>query len=225
MTYSHEPFVNVNALSKKEFDWFFCFRFADMQKELARDMFVLQTWLGGLRLSEFYSVRMITLQKDSDDIYSVRFGSGKSARVSLSEINQGYILPVMQKYPEGFRIFIKTHRYNMLLKSALKAAGLDRKIKFARELINDEKPLIREYPLYEKISGKWARYCAVSIMSEAGFSEDKIKAFTGSRDPGLIRHFRQFFPDSEDTSKKSLTPEIITGPKPRDFFHIFRIKG
>ena len=53
--YKQEAYFNTHALYKKEFDWFYTFKFDDKQLEIERDIFIMQTWKGGLRQCDLYN--------------------------------------------------------------------------------------------------------------------------------------------------------------------------
>jgi len=40
------------------------------------------------------------------------------------------------------------------------------------------------------ISNNWARNCAVSILTELGYHDDRIAKFTGHKDLDMINHYK-----------------------------------
>ncbi len=46
--YDHTSFKNTHALLKSEFDKLFFHNFENKDLDLVRDLFILQSWLGGL---------------------------------------------------------------------------------------------------------------------------------------------------------------------------------
>lgn len=222
ISYRHEPFINAHALTKREYDWFYGFRFADKQKELARDMFILQTWLGGLSTTEFSKINNIKLINYPGSKPGFLYDPPGGKKSVLGEINRYYIIPVLERYPDGFSIYLSPPKYNMLLKSAAKAAGLNGRIKIARELINDDKAFRKEYPVHERISSGWARYCAVSILVETGLPDELVLRFTGMKNLALIQHFRKVFPGTAITAARIVKPEPVSGVKPIKSSRAFR---
>ncbi len=191
LKYKPEPYINTHALYKREFDWFYAYKFEDKQLEIARDMFVLQVWLGGLRQCDFYQISEINFHKDSYNNYVVGFNQQKTGGEVLNVINQNYLIPILEKYMTGFKEFPKVHQYNKLLKEAAKVAGLDRKLRFRNEWAIDAKATEEWIEIYKRISNNWARNCAVSILSELGYPDDRISKFTGHRDLDMIKHYKQ----------------------------------
>jgi hypothetical protein len=207
--YDPEPYINTHALYKKEFDFFYWFKFEDKQLEMVRDMFVLQVWLGGLRQSDFFSISEINFHKDSMGAYRVWFTQKKTDDDVLNVVNQNYLIPILEKYASGFTGFPKVHIYNKLLKDATKVAGLKRELKFRLEYAKDKEATIVWHPIYEKICNKWARNCAVSILAELGYPDDRISKFTGHRDLEMIKHYKQIHQKEISTMMTEVKPDIV----------------
>jgi len=176
-------------LYKREFDWFYTYKFDEKQLAVVRDMFVLQVWLGGLRQSDFFSISEINFHKDSDGRFKVWFEQKKTDDDVLNVVNQNYLIPILEKYPEGFAEFPKVHVYNKLLKDAARIAGLNRELKFRYEYAKQKQATITWYPIHKKICNKWARNCAVSILVQEGYPDHHIKKFTGHTDEKMLRHY------------------------------------
>lgn len=208
--YDPEPYINTHALYKKEFDFFYWFKFEDKQLEMVRDMFVLQVWLGGLRQSDFFSISEINFHKDSMGAYRVWFTQKKTDDDVLNVVNQNYLIPILEKYASGFTGFPKVHIYNKLLKDATKVAGLKRELKFRLEYAKDKEATIVWQPIYEKICNKWARNCAVSILAELGYPDDRISKFTGHRDLEMIKHYKQIHQKEINTMMTEVMPDVVT---------------
>lgn len=210
LKYDAEPYINTHALYKKEFDWFYAFKFDDKQHEIVRDMFVLQVWLGGLRQSDFFNLSEINFHKDSEGKYRVWFEQQKTDDDVLNVVNQNYLIPILEKYPSGFKSFPKVHIYNKLLKDATRTAGLNRALKFRLEFAKDKEATIKWHPIHEKICNKWARNCAVSILAELGYPDDRISRFTGHRDLEMIKHYKQVHQKEINTMMQEVKPEIVS---------------
>ncbi len=207
--YNSEAFINTHALYKKEFDWFYAYKFDDKLLETVRDMFVLQTWLGGLREKDFYNITKVNFHKDSHGKYKVWFEQRKTKNQVLNIFNQNYLLPLLNKYSDGFEVFPRVQVYNEMLKIAAKEAGLIRKLKFRFEYAQDEVPTIEWMPIYEKISNDWARNCAVSILAEAGYPDDRISKFIGHQDLEMIRHYKNIHQKDISTMMDEVKPEEV----------------
>lgn len=189
--YEAEPFKNTHALYKSEFDYLFQFEFEDDNLAKIRDMFVLQTWLGGLRKSDFFSLSDANFSKDGKGNLQVWFGQKKTNENVLNPANKNYLTPIFKKYNDKLPEFPHPNKYNKLLKEAFRVAGLNKKLPFQKEYANEKEPTTEWYPMCDKISNRWARNCAVSILCELGFSDKHIMKFTGHRDEKMLKHYQQ----------------------------------
>lgn len=207
--YDTEPYINTHALYKKEFDWFYAYKFQQKELEIARDMFVLQTWLGGLRQTDFYSITEKNIHRDSDGFYKLWFEQKKTDDEVINVINSNYLSPIIEKYGSNFIKFPKVYEYNRLLKKAAREASLNREMKFRKEYAKNSEATIEWYPIYEKICNKWARNCAVSILAEEGYPNDIISRFIGHRDEEMINHYKQMHPNKIKSMMEAVKPEII----------------
>jgi len=207
--YHPEPYINTHALYKKEFDWFYYFKFDDQKLERARDMFILQTWLGGLRQVDFYRLSKENLHKDSNGLYRVWFEQQKTEGEVINKINQNYLVPIFSKYSDGFPIFLEVHDYNDLLKKAALAAGLNRKLRFRYEYANASEAKEEWLPIHDMISNSWARNCAVSILCELGYPDYRIAKFTGHKDLEMINHYKKIHPKEVDSMIDDVKPEFV----------------
>jgi len=207
--YHPEPYINTHALYKKEFDWFYYFKFDDQKLDRARDMFILQTWLGGLRQVDFYRLSKENLHKDSNGLYRVWFEQQKTEGEVINKINQNYLVPIFKKYSDGFPEFFEVHDYNDLLKKAAIAAGLKRKLRFRYEYANASEAKEEWLPIHDMISNSWARNCAVSILCELGYPDYRIAKFTGHKDLEMINHYKKIHPKEVDSMIDDVKPEFV----------------
>jgi len=207
--YHPEPYINTHALYKKEFDWFYYFKFDDQKLERARDMFILQTWLGGLRQVDFYRLSKENLHKDSNGLYRIWFEQQKTEGEVINKINQNYLVPIFSKYSDGFPEFLEVHDYNDLLKKAAIAAGLNRKLRFRYEFANASEAKEEWLPIHDMISNSWARNCAVSILCELGYPDYRIAKFTGHKDLEMINHYKKIHPKEVDSMIDDVKPEFV----------------
>jgi hypothetical protein len=207
--YHPEPYINTHALYKKEFDWFYYFKFDNQKLERARDMFILQTWLGGLRQVDFYKLSKENLHKDSNGLYRVWFEQQKTEGEVINKINQNYLVPIFEKYSDGFPEFFEVHDYNDFLKEAALKAGLSRKLKFRYEFANATEANEEWLPIHDMISNSWARNCAVSILCELGYPDYRIAKFTGHKDLEMINHYKKIHPKEVDSMIDEVKPEVV----------------
>lgn len=208
--YDAVPYINTQAFYKREFDWFFAFPFEDDNLGFARDLFVLQVWLGGLRISDFFSLSANNLQKDTSGNYRILFKQEKTDDDVNHSVNKNYLIPILEKYPNGLPPFPKVKDYHSFLRQAAKQAGLNRELKFRGEIAKDADATTKWYPIHEKICNKWARNCAVSILAEEGYPDDRISKFTGHRDIEMIKHYKQIHGKDVTSMVDAVKPEIVT---------------
>jgi integrase len=204
-----EPYINTHALYKNEFDFFYYYKFQDSQLEKVRDMFIIQTWLGGLRQVDFYKLSKDNIYKDSDGLYRVWFEQQKTEGQVINKINQNYLLPIFRKYSNGLPSFPEVHDYNDLLKKAAEKAGLNRKLKFRYEFANANEATEEWIEIYKMISNNWARNCVVSILCELGYPDYRIAKFTGHKDLEMINHYRKIHPKEVDTMIDEVKPAFV----------------
>lgn len=207
--YQPEPYINTHALYKKEFDWFYYFKFDNQKLQIARDMFILQTWLGGLRMVDFYKLSKVNLHKDSNGLYRIWFEQQKTKGEVINKINQNYLIPIFERYSDSFPDFLEVHDYNDLLKVAAEEAGLNRKLRFRHEYANASKAVEEWLPIHEKITNSWARNCAVSILCELGYPDYRIAKFTGHKDLEMINHYKKIHPKEVESMIHEVKPEIV----------------
>lgn len=188
--YKSNPFKNTHALMKSEFDHLFFFNFKNSSYDLIRDLFILQTWFGGLRKSDFFELTEDNVSVDSEGNFNIQFEQRKTESKIINPANQHYVIPILQKYNQRLPEFPSPNKYNKRLKEVFKAAGLNRKLLFRYEYINQKKPTEVYHEMHEMVSNRWARNCAVSILVEEGFSDHYIMEFTGHEDEKMLRHYR-----------------------------------
>lgn len=208
--YQPIPFNKTHSLMKSEFDLFYNFKFSDPKLELARDMFIMQVWLGGLRSCDFYKLSTKNFHKNSNGNYFVSFNQQKTDGDVINFVNQNYLDALLEKYATGFDSFFEVHQYNKMLKKAAKVAALKRELSFRNEVAKDSKATYEWFPIYEKITNSWARNCAVSILCELGQPNDFISKFIGHRDQKMINHYKTIYPKEVTKMLSEVKPENTT---------------
>ncbi len=118
--------------------------------------------------------------------------------------NKNYVTEILLKYGNKLPVFPSPNKYNGRLKKVFEKAGMDRKLPFRFEPANEKKAVTEYYPMYKKISNKWARNCAVSILVQEGYPDHHIKKFTGHTDEKMLRHYR----DVHKTEVKDMVYEV-----------------
>jgi len=183
------PYKNNHALLKTEFDHLFYFSFERKSDELIRDLFVLQTWFGGLRKSDFFDLTQDNITIQGDEV-QVEFEQQKTDTKVVNKANKNYVTPILLKYGKQLPKFPSPNKYNIRLKEVFEKAGLNRKLAFRTEPANKNKAITEYFPMYKKVSNKWARNCAVSLLVQMKYNDHLIKKFTGHTDEKMLRHYR-----------------------------------
>lgn len=183
------PYKNNHALLKTEFDQLFYFQFESKADELIRDLFVLQTWFGGLRKSDFFDLTQDNINVQGDEV-QVEFEQQKTDTKVVNMANKNYVTPILLKYGNQLPQFPSSNKYNKRLKKVFEKVGLNRNLPFRIEQANEKKARTEYHPMCEKVSNKWARNCAVSLLVQVGYNDHYIKEFTGHTDEKMLRHYR-----------------------------------
>ena len=197
------PYKNNHALLKTEFDHLFYFQFKSKGDELIRDLFVLQTWFGGLRKSDFFDLTKDNITISGEEV-QVEFEQQKTDTKVVNMANKNYVTDILLKYGNQLPQFPSSNKYNIRLKKVFEKAGLDRKLAFRTEPANASKAVTEYIRMHEKVSNKWARNCAVSLLVQEGYNDHYIKEFTGHSDEKMLRHYR----DIHKTKVKAMLYEV-----------------
>ncbi len=80
---------------------------------------------------------------------------------------------------------------------------------FTFEYVNANVATTEWIEIYKKISNNWARNCAVSILSELGYPDDRIAKFTGHKDLEMINHYKSVHKKDVKTMIDEVKPEIV----------------
>ena len=118
--------------------------------------------------------------------------------------NRNYVTPILLKYGKQLPKFPSSNKYNIRLKEVFDKAGMNRKLAFRTEPANESKAITEYHPMYGKVSNKWARNCAVSLLVQMGYSDHRIKKFTGHTDEKMLRHYR----DEHNIEVKDMVDEV-----------------
>ncbi len=197
------PYKNNHALLKTEFDHLFYFQFKSEADGLIRDLFIMQTWFGGLRKSDFFDLTQDNITIQGDEV-QVEFEQQKTDTKVVNMANKNYVTPILLKYGNHLPQFPSPNKYNIRLKKVFEKAGMDRKLAFRTEPANESKARTEYFHMYEKVSNKWARNCAVSLLVQEGYNDHYIKEFTGHTDEKMLRHYR----DIHKTKVKEMLYEV-----------------
>jgi hypothetical protein len=158
---------------------------------------------------DFYKLSKQNFNRDSNGV-KIWFKQQKTDDVVQNTINQNYLDPIMEKYPNIFKEFPKVHIYNKLLKKAAEVAGLKRPLMFTFEYVDANEAKEEWIEIYKMISNNWARNCAVSILTELGYHDDRIAKFTGHKDLDMINHYKSVHKKEIKAMMDEVKPEIVT---------------
>jgi hypothetical protein len=95
------------------------------------------------------------------------------------------------------------------MKKAAKEAGLTRKLLIIHEQVNLDKPCEEWVEINRKISNKWARKCAVSVLAELDYPDDNIAKFTNHRDLGMIQYYKSVHKKDVESMLADVKPDIV----------------
>lgn len=166
--------------------------FSDSKLALARDMFLIQVFAGGLRVMELYN-KHLSVQGDFISIY----------RQKTKKITVNPILPelekVLKRNNDQLPIFLKDSDYRTCLKEIANMMDWERTILIMNTTLDAEgKSGNKDEDNVEVISVKdiFKPYCArktiVNFLSVHGFSEEEIIEFTQHQDIKTLKHYKEF---------------------------------
>lgn len=171
------------SLYNSEFDQLFN---ADLtgDESKARDLFILQTWLGGLRLSEFNGDNIKILKDDKNQYYVNYFTSDKN-KIEVSNPVEGYSFDILKKYDFDFPERLTDEDYRLNLSSIAKKL-FNRNITHTEEV--DGKVIRNVINIRDEFSTLWARKTFIQILLENNIPKEKIKTFTG-HNSDILDHY------------------------------------
>ncbi|MDO9257427.1 MAG: hypothetical protein Q7U54_18045 [Bacteroidales bacterium] len=194
----------LNDLQNKEF--------SNCNHALARDMFLIQVFAGGLRVMELYD-RNLSVQGEFISIY----------RLKTKKITVNPILPelekVLKRNNNQIPILMKESDYAKYLKEIAILMEWDRTIKAVNTTLDAEgKSGNKVAERVDVISVKdiFKPYCArktiVNYMSLHGFSQEEIIEFTQHMDTKTLKHYKSLL--SPEQKRDMVIEKLVNKLKP-----------
>lgn len=129
-----------------------------------RDLFLIDVYLGGLRIGNLISLTKKNFHSTSNGRYEVTFKASKTGEIITNTIPK-FALPLLKKYDFDLTDFFKySQNYNEQLKEMAKEMELNRLITQKETYAHLDEPLRYQVPLYSIISSKAARKALISIL-------------------------------------------------------------
>jgi integrase len=138
-------------------------------------LFVIQTLLGGLRVSELRTITKESFQYINDRYY-LFITANKTKKMIDSPLHND-LLPILESINFDIKSIINS-MYNEHLKSLAKKLGLNRQIIQKISTANSDEQSIKIYPLYELFTNKLARKALVTLLFNKGFGLEQIAKIT-----------------------------------------------
>lgn len=160
---------NIVVLNSNEFDSIKDFNFSSVKDtnkrkilEQTRDLFTLQVYLGGLRLSDLKQLKQSNFSTTNGNL------SYQLIQQKTSGIIENFVpdsaLPLLKKYKYQPPVFNADQLYNRHLKEMAKIIKLNRLITLYEDFAHLEKPKPIQVTLDSVFSSKLARKALVSIL-------------------------------------------------------------
>jgi hypothetical protein len=212
-------------LYKEEFDKLFYFEFKKdknysvEQLSTARDLFILQTYLGGLRPNELYTrdgEENITILDEGNGLKKVHYYISKDGKSDNENPICTYADAILKKYNYNFQsVLIEYSLYCKLLK-AIAMQVFDRVIIKTEERDGKKKKL--KLNIKNEFESYFARRTFQKLLKDIRIVNHDIKAFTGHKTSDVQDHYIPFWTIQEkrevmDSIKpeKSLNFKVIDG--------------
>jgi hypothetical protein len=186
INFNYNEKQNVWALKRDEYEIMKKFNTNNKTLRTTRDMFIVQTECGGLRVNELFRINEETIQNVNNEHVFI-LDSAKSKKILSYTIKED-TYELMKKYKFNMHQFEHSQTYNENLRTLAKKAGLNRQI---LQMISDVSANILQpkvYHLHELFSSKAARKAFISILYNEGIPVDKIARITG-HSADAINHY------------------------------------
>lgn len=177
--YKWDNKLNVFAITKHEFETIKNAKFKDKSLEQAKDLFILQSLLGGLRFSELQMITKDSFKKVNDKFLLI-LQTKKTAKTIDSPLHSD-IIEILEKYDYKINSIIQPlSSYNRNLKKLAKELNLNRQILQYIPIAKADKPTVEVKELHELFSNKLARKFLVTALfySNQGYTLEQISTIT-----------------------------------------------
>lgn len=174
-------------------------KFENTEYTLARDMYLIQVFAGGLRLEELYTPKL-NIQGDFINIY--RFKTKQHTKNPIfNELKE-----VLQRYNYKIPNLLTREKYRLYLKQIAEIMNFNRKIESVGTTIGvyNEVEIYTVKDIFKPYS---ARKTLVLYLCIKGFTREEIIEFTGHQDIKTLKYYLDSLPAEE---KARLVKEKIT---------------
>ena len=172
--------------------------FDDLQIQLATDMYIIQMFAGGLRLSELYNGNI----RFTDNYVS--FYRSKNKKITKNPILLE-VREVLKKYPDGLPPFPKIDDYRKQLKRVADHFVWDRIIEEPNTQLNSDSDIIT-HKLREIFSPLTARKTFINYLANMGLADELIIQFTEHKDVEILKHYKRKL---NLTQKKTIMEKLL----------------
>jgi site-specific recombinase XerD len=174
-------------------------KFDNTEYTLARDMYLIQVFAGGLRLEELYSDKL-NIQGDYINVY--RF---KTKQTTTNPIFNEF-KEVLQRYNFKIPSLLTREKYRLNLKQIAEIMNFNRKIESVGTTVGvyDQ---VETYSVKDIFKPYSARKTLVLYLYIKGFTREQIIEFTGHQDIKTLKYYLDSLPAEE---KARLVKEKIT---------------
>ena len=179
--------------------------FDNTEYTLARDMYLIQVFAGGLRLEELYTPKL-NIQGDFINIY--RFKTKHHTKNPIFD----ELKEVLQRYNYKIPNLLARKKYRLYLKQIAEIMNFNRKIESVGTTIGvyNEVEIYTVKDIFKPYS---ARKTLVLYLFIKGFTREQIIEFTGHQDIKTLKYYLDSLPAEE---KARLVKEKITDSKVKE---------
>lgn len=169
--------------------------------ELAQLMFMVQTYAGGLRISELYEIKKDSFEEINGEMRLLIMS--KKTRKPINTPVSDKLLVILKKNKFNLPRFDFEQDYNDALKEIALYLGLDREILIYDDYAHVDSPKHKKRKLYALFSSKLARKALVSILYNQGEKIEYISRITNHSKTTI-----EYYIELEDKHKKKMLDGI-----------------
>jgi hypothetical protein len=158
----------------------------DGKNETARQMFLIQTFAGGLRNEEFYN-KYFKLAHANDMWYFMYYASKVDVAVE-NPLIEGYSDVLLKQISYELPVFLKVDEYRAKLTEVASELKLNRNIRYLIPMANGKTQVI-DKKIWEIINPYWCRKSFVRFAYSLGWTGDKIIQWTGHGDTKTLKSY------------------------------------
>jgi len=199
---------NIYTLYKSEFDEIRNHNFSNLTNKKyrnsliqTRDLFLMQTYAGGLRVNELYRIQSTNfIELNGKKILTLK--AGKTSKPINNPVSDKFE-DLLKVYNYEIPIFNNDNTYNDNLKLMAKEIGLSREILQYENYAHYEEPKPYKVILHEVFSTKLTRKALVSILYNMGEKKEVIATITNHSGETI-----NYYIALEEDNKKQMLDKI-----------------